>query len=456
MPFARVARTLSLAVVAGGAAVATIRGTTPAVLGVGVALFAMSLELLEPLSQEIDHPDRTDGLPVDRDTVLAGHLLVPAMAIVPFALVGAAVVALFEPDAAVAAFALAVPMAWVGACGAVVSTVRDAPDPVARNAPWTPPEFAGFGTAMRVLIPLAVSSIAAIPVVALRESPDRRHRRPLCRRPVAVRGGVLVVGQSAPTMDHGDARLHESGNVVSALVATSQLTKDYGDGPALAPLDLDGRAQASGSASSVTTAAARRTLLRMLVGLLEPTDGTAEIGGHPAGSLEARAVVSYLGDEPVFYDDLSVWEHIEFIGRLHDTDDWEQHGADLLGDGRAHSIAPTTCRSTFSRGLRAEGGDRARLRPAVRAPGGRRALRRSRQGWAGQRSSSCSAVPTTTEQRCSSRPTISPRSPSRNRLVALRDGEWSTTAPRRGADVDDLVGRCHEGEPMGEPTRQTS
>jgi hypothetical protein len=171
MPFARLARTVSLAVIAGGAAVATIRGTTPAVLGVGVALFAMSLELLEPLSQEIDHPDRTDGLPISRDTVLAGHLFVPAMAIVPFALVGAAVVALFEPDAAGAAFALAVPMAWVGACGAVVSTVRDAPDPVARNAPWTPPEFAGFGTAMRVLIPLAVSSIAAIPVVAMREIP---------------------------------------------------------------------------------------------------------------------------------------------------------------------------------------------------------------------------------------------------------------------------------------------
>jgi hypothetical protein len=184
MPVARITRTLALSVLAGGAAVVTLRGTTPMVIGLGVSLFAMSLELLEPLSQEIDHPDRTDGLPVARDLVLAGHLIAPGLVVIPFALVGAGVVALLEPAAAAAAFALCIPIAWVGACGAVVSTVRDAPDPVARNAPWTPPEFAGFGTALRIIVPLAVSTIAAVPVLVLRESPDAG---------TVVRSGVALI-----------------------------------------------------------------------------------------------------------------------------------------------------------------------------------------------------------------------------------------------------------------------
>lgn len=171
IPLARVARTATLAIAGGVAAVATVRGTTPAAIGIGAALFAMSLEVLEPLSQEVDHPDRTDALPISRDRLMAQHLVVPAVVLVPFALLGAAVVTILEPDAAAAAFCLAIPVAWVGACGAVVSTVRDMPDPVARNSPMVPPEFAGFSTAMRVLIPLAISTLAAVPVVALREDP---------------------------------------------------------------------------------------------------------------------------------------------------------------------------------------------------------------------------------------------------------------------------------------------
>lgn len=172
MPFARIARTAALAVIAGLGSVAVIRGTTPALVGVGIALFAMSLELLEPLSQEIDHPDLTDSMPVERDRVLAHHLLVPALAVIPFALLGAAVVAAAEPDAAAAAFALAIPMGWCGGCGAVVSTIRDLPDPIARNSQLVPPEFAGFGTAIRIVVPLIISTIGAVPVIAMRELPE--------------------------------------------------------------------------------------------------------------------------------------------------------------------------------------------------------------------------------------------------------------------------------------------
>ncbi len=78
---------------------------------------------------------------------------------------------MIEPDAAAAAFALALPIALLGMAGAVVSTVRDAPDPVVAESAFVPPEFAGFGNAMRVFVPIAISTLGALAVLAARERP---------------------------------------------------------------------------------------------------------------------------------------------------------------------------------------------------------------------------------------------------------------------------------------------
>ncbi|MHB1928469.1 MAG: ABC transporter ATP-binding protein [Acidimicrobiales bacterium] len=131
---------------------------------------------------------------------------------------------------------------------------------------------------------------------------------------------------------------------------TTVLAKSYGDLVALAPLDLsipDGqRVVLVGHNGSGKT-----TLLRMVAGLLEPTDGRAMVFGHPAGSLEARAALSYLPDSPVLYDDLSVLEHIEYTCRLHGAEDWEDRAVGLLADlGLAHRAEDLPSR--FSRGLR--------------------------------------------------------------------------------------------------------
>jgi len=128
------------------------------------------------------------------------------------------------------------------------------------------------------------------------------------------------------------------------------LGKTYGDAPALLPLDLQiverERVSLIGHNGSGKT-----TLIRMLTGMLEPSEGTATVAGHPIASLEARAAVSYLSDQPVFYDDLTVWEHLEYIARLHDTDNWEQQAVDLI------EMVGLTPRAddlpmTFSRGLK--------------------------------------------------------------------------------------------------------
>lgn len=91
--------------------------------------------------------------------------------------------------------------------------------------------------------------------------------------------------------------------------------------------------------------------MRMLVGMLEPSEGTATIAGHPIGSIEARAAVSYLADQPVFYDDLTVWEHLEYIARLHGTHEWEQQAVDLV-DMVGLMDRVDDLPTTFSRGLK--------------------------------------------------------------------------------------------------------
>ena len=170
MPVARVLRSLGFAVAAGASVVVTLRGTTPAVLAIGASSFAMSLEVLEPLSQEVDHRDISGLSPVATDAVLTHLLPVSALALVPLALVAASVVAVFERGAATAAYALAVPCAWVGACGAVVSVVGEGrSSDSGTGSAMMVPEFAGFATAMRTVLPLVVSTLSAIPVLALRQ-----------------------------------------------------------------------------------------------------------------------------------------------------------------------------------------------------------------------------------------------------------------------------------------------
>jgi len=76
--------------------------------------------------------------------------------------------------------------------------------------------------------------------------------------------------------------------------------------------------------------AGKSTFLRLAAGLLEPSGGRVSVGGHPAGSLEARALMSYLPDTPALYDDLSLNEHLEYVARLHGVDRWAERAAELL------------------------------------------------------------------------------------------------------------------------------
>jgi ABC-type multidrug transport system ATPase subunit len=131
---------------------------------------------------------------------------------------------------------------------------------------------------------------------------------------------------------------------------TAGLTKSYGELVALEPLDLSVPA---GQRLALVghNGSGKTTLAKMAAGLLEPTGGTVTVEGERAGSLRARALLSYVPDEPGLYDDLSVLEHIEFTCRLHGCQDWEDRAARLL-DELGLATQAENLPSRFSRGMR--------------------------------------------------------------------------------------------------------
>ncbi|MCU1370098.1 MAG: putative transporter ATP-binding protein [Ilumatobacteraceae bacterium] len=135
----------------------------------------------------------------------------------------------------------------------------------------------------------------------------------------------------------------------AALVATD-LSKTYDDLVALQPMSITvppGQSMAlighNGSGKS--------TFLRMVAGLLDPSAGEIEIAGFDLTDVEARATTSFLPDDPVLYDDLSLREHAEYISKLHGGDGWDDYAESLcvrLGLEERIDDLP----SRFSRGLR--------------------------------------------------------------------------------------------------------
>jgi ABC-type multidrug transport system ATPase subunit len=134
------------------------------------------------------------------------------------------------------------------------------------------------------------------------------------------------------------------------VLEVSEVTKDYGDDLGLRPTSLS-----IGPGELVLlvgpNGAGKSTLLGLCAGVLDPTAGTVTIAGEPAGTSDARAATSVIPDQPVLYDDLSVLEHAEYVGRMHGVDDWEDRAHSLLATLQLTERADDLP-SRFSRGLR--------------------------------------------------------------------------------------------------------
>jgi ABC-2 type transport system ATP-binding protein len=102
------------------------------------------------------------------------------------------------------------------------------------------------------------------------------------------------------------------------IVEIRRLTKRYGDFTALAGLDLD---VPCGELFALLgpNGAGKTTTMRLLMGILKPTDGTARIDGLDcfADRVEVKRRVGFLPDEPIFHDYLRGIEIVRFVGGMH-------------------------------------------------------------------------------------------------------------------------------------------
>jgi hypothetical protein len=173
-----------------------------------LCLFVFGLEIIEPLSQEVDKPDRTDAIPIDRGELMLRHLIVPTLFLLPFTAFGILVTYLFEPEPMTLAIALIVGLPAVGAgtAGAIINAVKGAPDPMGQTNErmFMPPEVAGMTTMTRAVWPPIVAILGSLPILAVREGVENGDNAVGAALRTAI-GVVLLLGFVGAWVRHRDA-----------------------------------------------------------------------------------------------------------------------------------------------------------------------------------------------------------------------------------------------------------
>ena len=104
-------------------------------------------------------------------------------------------------------------------------------------------------------------------------------------------------------------------------IETQGLTKRFGDVLAVDHVDLSVR---SGEIFGFLgpNGAGKSTTMRMLVGLIQPTDGSARVAGFDVvtESLEAKRRIGYLAENPYVYEKLTGAEFLQFVGDMYGVD----------------------------------------------------------------------------------------------------------------------------------------
>lgn len=138
------------------------------------------------------------------------------------------------------------------------------------------------------------------------------------------------------------------------IIRTERLTKRYGSVTAVRELDLEifpgevfGLLGPNGAGKTTTTL--------MLLGLTEPTAGTAAIDGHDCTRepIAIKRMVGYLPDSVGFYPELTGRENLRFTGRLNGLDPalCEQRASELL-DRVGMTDAADRKTGGYSRGMK--------------------------------------------------------------------------------------------------------
>jgi hypothetical protein len=162
---------------AGLALVGVWQGTTPLVIVAGLALYVAALDTVEPLAQEVDHPDRQDSFELPSGRL---HLrLLGAPAFVMLIVAGVGVVAALiatggSTTTAQVGAVMVIPAALAALGGAAVSVIKGPPPPLAPQQALMP-EAAGARAMGRLLWPPMIATFGVLPVLAARSAHEHGH-----------------------------------------------------------------------------------------------------------------------------------------------------------------------------------------------------------------------------------------------------------------------------------------
>ena len=115
------------------------------------------------------------------------------------------------------------------------------------------------------------------------------------------------------------------------MIKLTNLTKIYGKLMAVDHIDLDvGNGEIFGFLGP--NGAGKTTTIRMMAGLLQPTEGTAIIGGFDIqrDPLNAKSITGFIPDRPFLYDKLTATEFMYFTASLYDVPDPQRNIGELL------------------------------------------------------------------------------------------------------------------------------
>lgn len=118
---------------------------------------------------------------------------------------------------------------------------------------------------------------------------------------------------------------------MAIMIKLINLTKNYGKLTAVNMINLD-VAQGEIFGFLGPNGAGKTTTIRMMAGLLQPTDGSILINGHNVQNepIKAKSVIGFIPDRPFLYEKLTATEFMRFVAELYEMKDPGKRVSELL------------------------------------------------------------------------------------------------------------------------------
>ena len=99
--------------------------------------------------------------------------------------------------------------------------------------------------------------------------------------------------------------------------------------------------------------AGKTTTMRALAGIITPTSGRLSIAGRDlkADPIGAKRALAYIPDDPHLFENLTIWEHFQFVAAAYRLRDWHAAGEAILVQFQLVEKRDEPC-SDLSRGMR--------------------------------------------------------------------------------------------------------